>query len=71
MGREIRIFVPCGLRAFIAVLLRQNDEDGIAMLTGPFLMVELDDFCENDLSVLFQAEPSSEVVRAARGAAVH
>ena len=63
-GGKYEFLCPAGC-AFIAVLLRQNDEDGIAMLTGPFLMVELDDFCENDLSVLFQAEPSSEVVRAA------
>ena len=55
-GGKYEFLCPAGC-AFIAVLLRQNDEDGIAMLTGPFLMVELDDFCENDLSVLFQAEP--------------
>ena len=42
-GGKYEFLCPAGC-AFIAVLLRQNDEDGIAMLTGPFLMVELDDF---------------------------
>ena len=56
-GGSYEFLCPCGC-AFICSILNSNSQS--ALLAGPFLMVEIDDFLQNDLSALVPLNPYIE-----------
>lgn len=64
-GGKYEFLCPSGC-GFVCASFTQDGEVAGGVLAGPFLMVELEDFLENDLDYFFQKGPSRQMVAAAK-----